>query len=271
MARTGRPPSLRELVRAKLIEAGTLGMLSSDMHVSAKSFKQVVKRLRKGGMPVVTLRAGCEPGRFWASPELAFAGGFVGPPKPSSDHLVLVRIAEAGASGIGRRGLEAFGMSERPVRDALERLLAAGTVYRCIGPGSGKPDVYFTSAADRDAYRDAFAAARAPKPKAVREPKPARAPRPVKVKATKPTKEPKPIALPKAKQAAPKQVSFAEVSAINPHGIKPAKVSGFKPRDFSAGAPPLFRSLAFGNYLPGDSAIARAYAPRPFDQPAQRA
>jgi hypothetical protein len=109
----------------------------------------------------------------------------------------------------------------------------------------------------------------------VKPPKPPKAPKPPKVKAEK---KPKPVKVAKvkppkvAKVKLPKPIvlkadkpkkadPFKVATATNPRNVKPVQLPGCQVERFKpTGEERFFSSLAVGNYLRSESAIARAYA-----------
>jgi hypothetical protein len=98
-----------------------------------------------------------------------------------------------------------------------------------------------------------------PKVKAEKNPKPVKVAKVKPPKVAKVKKAPKPIVLKadKPKKADP----FKVATATNPRNVKPVQLPGCQVERFKpTGEERFFSSLAVGNYLRSESAIARAYA-----------
>lgn len=102
--------------------------------------------------------------------------------------------------------------------------------------------------------------------KAHKEPKAPKPPKPVKVAKVKPPKvakvkkAPKPIVL-KADKPKKAACPFKDAPATNPRNVQPVEIPGCQVERFKpTGEERFFSSLAVGNYLRSESAIARAYA-----------
>lgn len=101
---------------------------------------------------------------------------------------------------------------------------------------------------------------------AQKEPKAPKPPKLVKVTAAKPPKPPKAAKPPKVLKLAPSKPKeavcpFKDAPATNPRNVKPVALPGCQVERFKpTGEERFFSSLAVGNYLRSDSALARAYA-----------
>jgi hypothetical protein len=98
-----------------------------------------------------------------------------------------------------------------------------------------------------------------PKVKAEKKPKPVKVAKVKPPKVAKVKKAPKPIVL---KAEKPKKADpFKVATATNPRNVKPVQLPGCQVERFKpTGEERFFSSLAVGNYLRSDSALARAYA-----------